>query len=66
MLLLNTIKKRLEINPDYAEAYYNMGIALKDNGDLDAAIDSYKKALEIKPDYVGAYFNTGNILKDTG
>ena len=59
-------KKALEIKPDYAEAYYNMGIALKDNGDLDAAIDSYKKALEIKPDYVGAYFNTGNILKDTG
>ena len=59
-------KKALEIKPDYAEAYYNMGIALKDNGDLDAAINSYKKALEIKPDYVGAYFNTGNILKDTG
>ena len=63
---LKYYKKALEINPDYAEAYYNMGIALKDNGDLDAAIDSYKKALEIKPDYVGAYFNTGNILKDTG
>ncbi|MDB9864718.1 tetratricopeptide repeat protein [Candidatus Thioglobus sp.] len=59
-------KKALEIKPDYAEAYYNMGIALKDNGNLDAAIDSYKKALEIKPDYVGAYFNTGNILKDKG
>ena len=59
-------KKALEIKPDYAETYYNMGIALKDNGDLDAAIDSYKKALEIKPDYVGAYFNTGNILKDKG
>ena len=59
-------KKALEIKPDYAEAYYNMGIALKDNGDLDAAINSYKKALEIKSDYVGAYFNTGNILKDTG
>ena len=59
-------KKALEIKPDYAEAYYNMGIALKDNGDLDAAIDSYKKALEINPDYVGAYFNTGNILKDRG
>jgi tetratricopeptide (TPR) repeat protein len=59
-------KKALEIKPDYAEAYYNMGIALKDKGDLDAAIDSYKKALEIKPDYVGAYFNTGNILKDKG
>jgi len=59
-------KKALEIKPDYAEAYYNMGIALRDNGDLNAAIDSYKKALEIKPDYVGAYFNTGNILKDIG
>jgi len=56
-------KKALEIKPDHAEAYYNMGIALKNKGDLEAAINSYKKALEIKPDYVEAYFNIGNILK---
>ena len=59
-------KKALKIKPDYAEAYYNMGIALKEKGDFELAIDSYKKAIEIKPDYIDAYFNMGNILKYVG
>jgi len=43
-----------------------MGIALKDKGDPEAAIDSYKQALKIKPDYAEAYYNMGNALKDKG
>ena len=63
---IESYKKALEIKPDYPEAYYNMGIALKNQGNLDAAIDNYKKALDLKPNYVEAYFNMGNILKDKG
>jgi len=59
-------KKALEIKPDYTEAYYNVGIALKDKGDLEAAIDSYKKALKIKPDYAEVYNNIGIALKEKG
>jgi len=59
-------KKALKINPDYADAYSNMGNALKDKGDLEAAIESYKQALKIKPDYAQAYNNMGNALKDKG
>jgi len=61
---LESYKKALEIKPDYAEAYFNMGVVLKENGDSEAAIDSYKKALTIKPDYAEAYNNMGNIFKD--
>ena len=43
-----------------------MGNALKDKGDLEAAIDSYKQALKIKPDYAEAYNNMGTALKDKG
>ena len=43
-----------------------MGNALKDKGELDAAIDSYKQAIKIKPDYAEAYNNMGNALKDKG
>ena len=43
-----------------------MGIALKDKGDLDAAIDSLQTGLKIKPDYAEAYNNMGNALKDKG
>ena len=60
---IESYKKALEIKPDYAEAYYNMGNALKDKDDPEAAIDSYKQALKIKPDYAEAYNNMGVALK---
>ena len=63
---IDSYKQALKIKPDYANAYYNMGAALKDKGDLDSAIDSYKQAINIKPDYAEAYNNMGNILKDKG
>ena len=59
-------KKALLIKPDYAEAHYNMGNALKDQGKLEEALEAYKKALSIKSDYVEAYLNIGNALKDQG
>ncbi len=60
---IESYKKALEIKPDYAEAYYNMGNALKNKGNPEAAIDSYKQALKIKPDYAEAYNNMGVALK---
>jgi len=43
-----------------------MGVALKDKGELEAALDSYKQALKIKPDSTQAYNNMGVALKDKG
>jgi tetratricopeptide (TPR) repeat protein len=63
---IDSYKKALSIKPDYAEAYSNMGLALRDKGDLDASIDSCKKALSIKPDYAEAYSNMGLALRDKG
>ena len=59
-------KKVTELNPTYAEAYYNLGVVLKDQGKLEEAIASYQKALAIKPDNADAYYNMGNALKDQG
>jgi protein O-GlcNAc transferase len=33
--VIESYKKAIQINPDYAEAYINMGVVLKDKGDLD-------------------------------
>ena len=63
---IDSYKQALKIKPDYAEAYYNMGVALNDKGNPKAAIESYKQALKIKPDYAEAYNNIGNVLKDQG
>ena len=63
---IESYKQALRIKPDYADAYYNMGVALNDKGDPEAAIESYKQALKIKPDYAEAYNNIGIVLKDQG
>ena len=60
---IDCYKQMLRIKPDYAEAYYNMGVALKNKGNLEAAIDSYRQAHKIKPDYADAFNNIGNIFK---
>ena len=59
-------KKAIAIKPDYAEAYYNMGNALKDQGKLEEAIEAYNKALAIKPDNAEAYNNMGIALQEQG
>ena len=63
---IEAYNKAITIKPDYADAYYNMGNALKEQGKLEEAIEAYNKAIAIKPDYVQAYKNTGNILKMQG
>ena len=63
---IESYKQALKIKPDYAEAYYNMSVALNDKGDPEAAIESYKQALKIKPDYAEAYNNMGVALNDNG
>ena len=63
---IESYRRALQIKPDLAEAHYNLGYVLHDNGDLTAAIESYKHALQIKPDYVDAHYNLGYALHDNG
>ena len=59
-------KRAILIKPDYADAHYNMGNALKEQGKLTEAIKAYKSALSIKSDYAEAHLNLGNALKEQG
>ena len=59
-------QRTLAIKPNYAEAHYNLGNALKDQGKLDDAVVSFERALALKPDYAEAHTNLGNILRDQG
>jgi tetratricopeptide (TPR) repeat protein len=47
-------ERALRIQPDYAEAHYNLGIALEKLGRTAEAIAHYEQALRIKPDFVQA------------
>ena len=60
---IDAFKKAISIKPDYADAYNNMGNALKGQGKLEEAIEAYDKVLSIKPD-TEAYYNMGNALKE--
>ena len=57
---IEAYNKALSIKPDYADAYNNMGNALKEQGKLEEAIEAYNKAISIKPDYAEAHYNMGN------
>ena len=54
------------MNPDYAEAHTNLGLAVKDQGKPDEAVDCFRRAVELKPNYAEAYNNLGIALKDLG
>ena len=41
-------RKAIEINPDFVQAYYNLGLILKSLGKLQEAEISTRKAIEIK------------------
>ena len=57
-------QKSVELAPENAEAYYNLGVTLKELSRLEEAEESYKKAIILKPNYALAFFNLGNILKE--
>ena len=63
---IQVFDKVIQLKPDYAEAYYNRGVALKDFGLRDKAIESYDKAIQFKPDLAEAYLNRGVALKELG
>ncbi|AFY71278.1 Tetratricopeptide TPR_2 repeat-containing protein [Thalassoporum mexicanum PCC 7367] len=52
------------LNQNYFQAHFNLGIALRQKGDLDAAQAAYQKALAIEPDSAKAHYSLGNVLMD--
>ena len=61
-----SIRKAIELKPDFVEAHFNLGNILKALGNLEEAEKSLRKAIQIKPDYSEAHNNLGNILNDLG
>jgi tetratricopeptide (TPR) repeat protein len=54
------------LKPDYAEAYSNLGVLLRELGRLDEAEAGYTQAIALKPDYVEAHSNLGVTLQELG
>ena len=60
------LQKALEIKPNYPDAHNNLGVALAEQGDLEAAIASYNTALQLKSNYPDAHNNLGVALAKQG
>jgi tetratricopeptide (TPR) repeat protein len=58
------IGRAIEINPNIASYYSNLGNALQELKQFDAAVVSYEKAISLKPEYAEAYYNLGNALQE--
>jgi tetratricopeptide (TPR) repeat protein len=57
-------KEILEIDPEYAAAYINMGTILFHQRNYPVAEELYRRATVADPSYVLAYFDLGNVLDE--
>ena len=63
---IQSFNKALTIDPNYVEAYDNIGVSLREQGKLQESIQAHDKALSIKPNYASAYNNMGVALAEQG
>ena len=56
---ISEYKKALRIDPHFAEAHFNLGVAYQEKGDLKEAIAEYQKTIQIYPNYIEAHNNLG-------
>ncbi|MBI4834933.1 MAG: tetratricopeptide repeat protein [Planctomycetes bacterium] len=63
---IEAYEKAIEIEPEYAEAYNDIGLIHEGNGNYKKAVLSYKTAIRINPDYADAYNNLGLVYGKMG
>lgn len=59
-------KKAVEIQPDYAEAWFNLGVSSSHTGDLETAEQAYAKAISLKGNYIKAMYNLACVQESQG
>lgn len=58
---INAHQKAVSINPNYFQAWVNLGIAHRLAGDLNRAEESYNQALAIEPNYAELHASLGAL-----
>lgn len=59
-------QKAKELEPKYAGAYYNLGLAYKAKGMIDEAIEEYRAALKLNPGYADCHYYLGMAYMEKG
>lgn len=52
-------KRAIELNPDFSEAYYNLGIAYEKLGKHEDSVEALKKSIQLVPDNANAHYAMG-------
>lgn len=55
-----------DLNPNFPQTYYNLGIAYHKKEQYEKAIESLDKATELKKDFSQAYYTKGVIFEEMG
>jgi tetratricopeptide (TPR) repeat protein len=56
---IETYTQAIQLNPNYAKAYYNRALTHQRLGELESAVADYTEALRLNPEYARAYHNRG-------
>jgi len=56
-------RKATQLDPTYYDAYYNLGLAAAEAGNLQSALLAYEHALALRPDSLDARYNFALVLK---
>lgn len=56
------LEKAIQLQPDYADAHYNLGSVLLQKGEIDQAVAQWRTTLSLNPNDAGAHIALGNAL----
>ena len=59
---IHCYSEAIQLEPDFADAYYNRGLAHYYKGDLDGANADYNEAIRFQPELASAYVMRGFLL----
>ena len=65
-LAVSYYRNAITMNPDFAEAHCNLGVAYENLGETKNAIECFENTVRIKPNYLLAQMNLAVILMNTG
>ncbi len=63
---IEALKQAVKINPDDADAHYNLGVTYVKSGMYKESIASFKQAIRINPDFAEAHNNLGLVYIKSG
>jgi tetratricopeptide (TPR) repeat protein len=61
---ISYFEEAIQLNPNFSEAYNNLGNTKKRIGKIDEAIFCFEKAIQLKENNIQAYLNLANIYKE--